>query len=235
MVRILDTPGFGLDAELSLVKTDGTTIVTTARQQFMELELKRLSRHKPRFVVYALFNSADGVDVVVPNNKAYKDSAQNVAVCPPAFLLDRWMDLEITQSSMMEEIKKVFEPEQIRFALNNIGIDGDGTLYFLRGNDKTVNEDEQELLDLEWMTDTLERLSSNDAAGKNDYQSGDLYDFDDASDVASVATAAFVQHRYGQSFLDKLSQRGSPESASHADAAKVTAPAPGQGGLEPVV
>lgn len=218
----MDAPGSGLDAELSLETTDGTIITTTVRDQLMGLTLPRLRhRNNERPVIYALFNTFDGVEVAIPNSQEYKDFVnKRIAVSPAAFILFHWMeDLDVTQGSMLAEIEKVFEPEYVKLALNNIDRDNEGNLFFLRGSDsKNSNEEEMEFMELDWIQITSDRISHNDAVGQNDFQNGDLYDFDETSDNASAATNAYVQQRYGHSFLERAASRNNSGSAPQAGA-----------------
>ena len=219
----------GLDAEISVETEDGDGITTTARSILMMSELPRIHRTKKRPVFLALLElKGGGVDAVIPNGEEFRMFVKNVAVCPAAwFLYHMALEMDATSESMMEAVKKIFTPDDLQVARNCVSFDpDDGSLQLTFDQDDSTlpNNEQNEVMQLDWMQEALD--VSAQLHGSNARENGQLFNFDEESDVGSTTTEAFLTKRYGRTFQEVLDERATSRvaKASQAEVADALAP-----------
>ena len=224
---------FGLDKSITLTKIDGSTVVTTARDILMALQLPEKKKNKPRFALIAACQTSEGVEVVFPNSPDSRNLFHNMAVCPAAWFLYHWLiDLQITKDSMLRQIKQLFEPEYVTMATNCVERETDGTLFLTYENgEDTLSAEVEELKDVEWMKSAIEAVQLNQSNGEAAMENGRMYDFDEESDLGSVNTQAFIKKRFGESFSEMADARDAATSAASLATADTSETPPSNSGV----
>lgn len=217
----------GLDMSISFETLEGNGITTTARRIFMDVQLPSRT-HRPRPLFLALLeNSGGGVDAVIPNGEDYREAAKNIAVCPAGwFLYHLALEKDATMESLLAAAARVFDAEDIRTARNFVRFDDEGLLHlsFDMEEDNAANEEETEILELDWMQDA--KAVSQQLNRNNARENGQLFDFDESSDVASVNTTAFNNRRHGRLFGEVMSARPTTAAAAASQASAADPHAP---------
>ncbi len=192
-------------------------------------ELPRIRRNKKRPVFLALLElKGGGVDAVIPNGEEFRMFVKNVAVCPAAwFLYHMALEMDATSESMMAAVEKIFTPDDLQVARNCVSFDpDDGSLQLTFDQDDSTlpNNEQNEVMQLDWMQEALE--VSAQLHGSNARENGQLFNFDEESDVGSTTTEASLTKRYGRTFQEVLEERATSRVAKASQAKVATALAP---------